>query len=529
MGFWERFGIGKKAASAPQVEAVDVAAVCAQAEADALQRVSGVVQEALERAQGPGMAGAYAFANAPYYQPTISPERRPYAPVSISTLRALADNYDILRACIEQLKREVAVVPIQVVSRTGKKDEAAKARIAQAQFLFSEDGPVGRASVPYDHFEQSMLEDSCVVGCAAIFHRRNRGGGWLDCDVIDAATIAIPLDSFGWEADGGLYEQWIQGQKVRTFTGDDISYDKLYAVSYQPYGRSPVEWLIHSVNRALRVDGWNLTWFTEGTTPADLLGLPEAWSADDVIKFTNWFDSLSGNTSARVKTRFVPGGTTRLGSKSGSDVDFTPQELWLLRRTCAIMGVQPASIGFTGEQYKVSQDESMHATSRFGVGVLLRLRKRRLDDILKRAGFGELETFIPEGETEKPKDRAAREQTEVQSGVRTINEVREARDLPPVEGGDTPLVQGTLKPLADVLEPPDPTSLPPDPLAQARADLKRWERKALTRFRESHSASCEFVSEHLPAALVSSLLADLPGQADPAAIKALFRAAEETL
>lgn len=124
------------------------------------------------------------------------------------------------------------------------------------------------------------------------------------------------------------------------------------------------------------------------------------------------------------------------------------------------MGVQPASIGFTGEQYKVSQDESMHSTSRFGGGVLLRLRKRRYDDILERAGFGDLHTVLPEEQTEKPVERATREEIEIRSGAKTINEVRSGHQLGTIEGGDTTLVATTLRPLSQALTPPEPNPTP---------------------------------------------------------------------
>jgi SPP1 gp7 family putative phage head morphogenesis protein len=459
-----------------------------------------VEQSGLSIATSPGSPDVFAFNNPQNYTVAQSPERRPKAQVTVSTLRALADNYDILRACIEHLKREVSTVPIVIASKSGDSSDATQKRIAQAQALFTLDGGVGRAQCDPEHFEQSFLEDAIVIGSPAIYHRYTRGGQWLWCDVIDAATIRPVTDSRGWEPEGGAYEQWIMGVKTGTFTARDISFDKLAAVSWQPYSRSPVEWLIHTVNRALRIDGWNLTWFTEGTTPADMISLPEQWTPEQIMTFTNWFNALNaGNTSERVKTKFVPSGATRLGAKSGADSDFTAQELWLLRRTCAILGVQPASIGFTGEQYKVSQDESMHATTQFGAGILLRLRKRRYDDILTRAGFGDLETVLPEKQTEKPKERAEREEIEIRSGKRTINEVRQADGLEAVEGGDQTLVASTLKPLTEALTPPptpDPGAPPapaPDP---ARTQLPAIRRKesldsAAARYRAAMQANCD--------------------------------------
>ena len=404
---------------------------------------------------------AYALNNPYFWSQPQTPERRPMAAVSLTTLRALADNYPILRACIEHLKREVATVHITIAHRAGDTSDATKARIKQAEQLFTISGAVGRAGSDPEHFEQAMLEDALVIGSPAIYNRYSRGGKWLWCDTIDAATIRPVVDSMGWEAEGGLYEQWISGMKVTTLTARDLSYDKLASVSWQPYSRSPVEWLLHTINTALRIESWNLTFFTEGSTVSDLLSVPEAWSAEEVIQFTSYWNALNtGNTAERLKTKFVPGGTSRLGSHSAKDTDWTPQQLWLLKVTCAVTGVQPASIGFTGDQYKVSQDESMHSTSRFGGGVLLRLRKRRYDDILERAGYGDLHTVLPEEQTEKPVERATREEIEIRSGAKTINEVRTGHQLGTIEGGDTTLVSGTLRPLSQALAIPEPNPTP---------------------------------------------------------------------
>ncbi len=45
-------------------------------------------------------------------------------------------------------------------------------------------------------------------------------------------------------------------------------------------------------------------------------------------------------------------------------------------------------------------------------------------------------------------------QTEIQTGVLTINERRKQKHRPAVEGGDNPLVNSTMMPLSRALNPP---------------------------------------------------------------------------
>ncbi len=50
--------------------------------------------------------------------------------------------------------------------------------------------------------------------------------------------------------------------------------------------------------------------------------------------------------------------------------------------------------------------------------------------------------------------------SQVTNGLRTVNEGREELDLNPIEGGDTPLIQGAMAPLERVMNPPAPPAAP---------------------------------------------------------------------
>lgn len=428
--------------------------------------------------------GAYGLDKPITFTTPQPPSRHPGSLVSVETLRLLADTYDILRDCINHLKKEVAATPFKIVPRNEEdKGQKTLARCKAAMTLFEREGAVGRNGQYYQHFESKIFEDVLVVGASAIYHRQNALGGWMDCDAIDSATIRPMIDTFGWSPEKDTdeaYEQWIYGVQVVRLSRIDLDYDGLYPRTQTPYFYSPVEWLINVVNGALRADSWNLTWLTDGNTPDEIYSLPAEWSVESVIQFAAWWDSLlSGNTIERRKSRFLPGGTGSVKNNSRKDQDFAVYELWLMRRTCAIFDVQPASIGFTGEQYKVTQDESMNATTQFGVGPLLKFRKNKLDDILFRAGYGDLQVVDANDEEDESEvtDTCARS---IETGQMTPNEARQRRGLKPVEGGDTLFVSSTLVPLEQAIAPPepmpDPTN-PDDPNPEKPPKTARVERK----------------------------------------------------
>lgn len=444
----------------------------------------------------------------------MAPTRRPDSPVTVSTLVKLADTYDVLRDCIQHLKREVTAVPIEISVKDGKTPSGrAEERIAKAMNFLSRKGGIGGIGVSRSEFEGKLLEDLLVIGAAAVWYHPTVGGSVYQCLAIDAATIRPASDAYGFPADPP-YEQWIQGMKTGDYDYSQLSYTGLpiNANSRSLYYKSPVEWLINVVNSALRADQWNREWLVSGNTPADMIAMPPEWSPDQVIQWADYWDSkLSGETKERVKTKFLPAGSQKVGSNTRKDQDFQEFELWLLRRTCACMGVQPASIGFAGEQYKVSQNDSMESTSAFGAGVILEWRKAFYDDLLERLGFPDLEVLNINAREEKIAERAQRNSTLVSGAIKTPNEARQDEGLEPIEGGDTLFISSTLRPLEQALEPPEPPAMPgakptaananepdEDDKQDRAAALRLYEKKSINRVKAGKPAFCSFESEYLP-------------------------------
>ena len=402
-----------------------------------------------------------------------APTRRPGSSVSLLTLRALSDNYDVLRSCIQHLKREVMAVPLQVVAKEPKDtSRKTKSAIVDTTAFLTTRGGLGGIGATRTEFESALLDDLCIIGVAATYYQPTLGGGIYQVQAIDAATIRPRVDAFGWPGPGeAAYEQWVLGILIRGFTRDEMDFRgaPTNTRTYTPYPASPVEWLINCINSAVRADDWNRQWLINGNTPADLIALPKEWSPQMIRDFVDYWDAtLAGDSANRQKTKFVPSGSEKVGSNTRKDQDFEVFELWLLRRTCAIMGVQPASIGFAGEQYKVSQQDSMQSTSHFGAGVLLEWRKTFYDDLFRRMGYEGIEAQNVSAREEDATERAGRNFVLTGVPVKTINEARGDEGLDPIDGGDVLLVPYGTIPLDQALQPPtDPNA---DPNAKGAGD-----------------------------------------------------------
>lgn len=440
----------------------------------------------------------YAFDNPFIYSQPHSPRMRPRTKIDLETLRRLADTYDVMRSCINHLKTEVQAVPIKLVAKDAKDDSPSTKRAIEdaMAWLDTRAGGLGGFGLVRRHFEDQIFEDALVIGAFAAHIQTTRAGRPYQVVSVDSATIKPKVDPFGWQHPEDAYEQWVQGVNVRpSISMEELIYDGMYPVSSTPYYRSPVEWLVGVTISALKADEWNRTWLTDGNTPDQLIAVPKEWTPGQLQEYAAYFDAmLSGEMADRRKARIVPDGTKPVWTQSRKDADFQQFELWLMRRTCSIFGVQPASIGYAGEQYKVSQEESLSATSQFGVGRLLAMRADLYNDLLERLGYSGLQLVnVTEGE-EEPGERTERLAKAVGGPWMTPNEARKVDGLEPIDGGDE--LVGTAK--EDEFDEGDggmPDDDDQDDDEQRAADLRRWERKALSRLREHSAPGCDFESE----------------------------------
>jgi hypothetical protein len=451
---------------------------------------------------------AYAIDNPYAFAVPQSPRKRPMASVDTFTLRSIADTYDIVRALIEHLKREVFSVPIEVVPLDNNDDsEATKARCKEARSWFDTEGGLGGFGVRRQQFESEIIEDCLVIGASAIFYTTNRIGTLLSCKALDSATIRPRIDNYGWMDEVWPYEQWIMGTVTTKFKQTQLRYDGINSRTWSPYFASPLEWLLGPIISGMKADEWNREWLVSGNAPGDdVYTLPAELTPDQVTLYIQVFDEImSGNTMERRKVRFLPSGSERLSPGTRKDQEFQAFELWLLKRICSVFGVQPASIGYSGEQYKVSQENSMRQTSQFGAGALLEYRKAQYDDILHKNGFGDLEVINVEDAYEDPGERATRLKTLIDGGIYTQNEARNIEGKDPHPDGDELKEINKPEPVVAGGGGKTPNSQKTSADRTALAEMRQWERNMVNRLKRGRGIDHSFVYTDHP---VMALLED---------------------
>jgi hypothetical protein len=316
------------------------------------------------------------------YQPgrNLVATPRAYEPITFAVLRNLCATYDVARVAIEARKDEargwewdVRPRPLKGLTLDEQKARSAGFRDEVTRvtgFLMSpnQEDDFGTWLVQY-------LEDLFSIDAPTIYLRSTRGGDLYAAEIVDGSTIRVLIDDYGrlptlgatapiptphlhnWQqmADAivcsvcnwpAAYGQVIFGVSRTYFPAYELVYEPYHQDPTSPYGSPPMEWVLMSVNRALRRQSLDLSNFTEGTLPISYYKLPEGWTPGQIEEMQQIFDTLlAGDDLARARVRFVPGGTgagpERINPEPTTDV-----EKWLMHITAAAFGTSAFELGF---------------------------------------------------------------------------------------------------------------------------------------------------------------------------------------
>ena len=506
------------------------------------------------------------------YQPgrNLISAPRAYEPTSFAALRRLCDNYDVARLAIEARKDEargwewdIRVRPIPGMKREDQKARAAEFRTELETvrgFLLTpnQEDDFGTWLTMY-------LEDLFAIDAATLYLRPTRGGQLYGAEVVDGATIRPIVDAYGRVPEPPLpaYGQTIKGVTWTYFTRDELLYAPYHQSATSPYGFPPMEWILLTVNRALRRQTLDLSRYTEGTLPVAFYRVPKEWNNSQLAELQTIFDDLlAGSDLLRSRVRFVPGGEGT-GLEPINPEPSTDVERWLMHLTAAAYGTSAYELGFepsgSGLGGAGFGEASAHSTERRGSKPLAAHVKGILDFLIaQHMGRPELEFVWRDlGHSADLLAQAQRDEIYWKIGARGTDEIREdVLGLDPIGLGPTVfdpklgvvLVSDVLAgamtgeaPIAGedavgtpaIQKPasaaPGETTVgaaipPPQTVTMAKAaELRRWRTKALRSVKDGRDPA-RFASDLLSTDEVAAISAGLAAASDAAAVRSLFDA-----
>lgn len=452
----------------------------------------------------------------PYYLKTPrleTPKKNNETNVPYKILRQFSVVYPIARACINYRKSQVTQLDWTIAPINPDED---KQRDTKELVRFFEK-PYGSSS-RFRRLVDIMVEDLMVIDAVALYLDR-QGSGLTGLVPIDPTTIKVRVDSMGRtpEAPEIAYEQWINGKVQAEMTVEEMIYDYMNPRSNSPYGLSPLESLVTTVNTALRTATYNSDYLTKGNIPEGFVELKEtlASSPDDVRKWQEYFDLLLEGRNRGLKV--VPEGANYTPTKKPEDMSFERFESWLLQTTCAVFGVPPEEIGFTANTNRATADAQREVSVDRGLKPLARFLQEIFSRVVQEEfGYEDLEFKFTNLDPVDEEAEINKMEKDIKLGIRSVDEIRQERGLEPI--GLSHYVEGNVTSAERVMNPPEvptfePTVEPKEEKEESpeekedkmKGDLIKWRNKCFADLKRGREEFRGFESELIPESVVEEI------------------------
>lgn len=385
---------------------------------------------------------------------------RSFTEIGFDELRALAKHHDITRLAIETRKDQMEVLDwtIRPIDQKHPKQDAPGRIATLTEFWRRPDG-----YRPFGTWLRELLEDLLVIDAPTLEVRRQRDGAICGLDVIDGATIKVLIDETGRtpRPPAPAFEQVIHGRpwalaadglaarddddKAVPLTTQQLIYMPRNVRPGQVYGFAPVEQIITIINIGLRRQTQQLQYFTEGNVPAGLLNAPDNWTVEQIRQFQQWFDEiLSGNTGERTKLIWGPAGSKYQAFKDPPKKDEFDD--YLVRVVSYAFSLPPSAL--VPQVNRATAATAQEAALSEGLAPLSRWVKRLIDNVIQdRMGHRDLEFEWASQKSIDTADQATILDKYVRDGIYSLNEARDQLGLPPIDGGEEPMIYTTQGPI----------------------------------------------------------------------------------
>lgn len=360
--------------------------------------------------------------------------------LTFADLRTAA-NYDMVRVIIENVKDQVCRMPINVRLRRlpGETAKEYAARQPDKKIVQDLTDLIDHPNSDDDRgsFMRKLMEDMLVIDAPAVLFRTTKSNKLIELRAIDGATLTRYIDEQGYtpQAPSPAYAQLWYGIPMVELSTDQLLYAARNIPTYRLYGISPVEQAITWIRIGAERLKFQMSYYTEGTIPDAIQVVAPGVPVDKISEAQTWMVSdLAGMLGKRRQLRMIQG-----FSPDGKDQILFPKEAlltdqtddFLIRCLCFAFGTSPQRLmrmmnRATAEQADTSADkEGLEPWLDWATnGVWNKIIQQKL-------GFADYEATFEEDRTVDPKEQAEIDASDVNTGIRTRNQVREDRGLEP--------------------------------------------------------------------------------------------------
>jgi hypothetical protein len=389
--------------------------------------------------------------------------------VPFKTLRAAADQIDIIRRCVEVIKSKLVGLDFDIVlgQDAGEKIQAknggdhVRAMVTAREELTEEidrirtfwENPDKANGLTFTDWLMIALEETLVIDALAIWPQKTVGGELYGLQILDGATIKPLLDDRGMRpmAPAPAFQQILYGfprsefsansddpQADGEFTCDDLAYLVRNRRTTSVYGQSPVERSLPLADIYLRRQQWIRAEYTDGVIPAMMFETDATWGTNpDLLRaYENILnDDLAGQTEQRKRARLLPTGLKAVMDEGYGEKFKDTLDNFLIESICGHFGVQPTEIGYNpkgglgGAGFEAGKAGNAEA---LGAQPLIQWLNKMLTNLSYAylAMPRELEFRLMPSKRQDDESSARKHQIEIISAAKTVNEGRAELGLP---------------------------------------------------------------------------------------------------
>ena len=388
------------------------------------------------------------------------------------TLRAAADQIDILRRCIEVTKAKILGLDWditlgedaaeKIISEIG----GARVRAMQtARDNYTED--ISRVRQFWEQPDRAngllfydwlniALEEILVLDAWAIWPQKTVGDDLYGLQILDGSTIKPLIDDRGMRPmpPYSAYQQILFGfprseftaptESETTdgeFTSDELAYLIKNRRTTSVYGYGPTERALPLADIYLRRQQWIRAEYTDGVTPELMMKTDANFGNNpDLLRaYENIFNSdLAGQTEQRKRVRLLPVGMEPIQFDGYGEKFKDTLDDYLVNSICGHYGVQPSEIGFSpkgglgGSGFQLGQAESSEVLGAIPLANWVAKMITQLSYVFLGMPR-ELEFKFMESGREDTESNARTADINIKSGTLTLNEARSRSGLPLIE------------------------------------------------------------------------------------------------
>ena len=365
-----------------------------------------------------------------------------------ANLRRFAET-PIARKAINTIKDRIAGMAWRIQPRRGRSLEespsrgdfttdgltmlpSAAERIAALTLNFEQPNPQDS----FRSFIEQVLEDVLVGGFGAIeLDLTGDPTRPLTMWPVDGGSIRIRTDWDGNPASPHYVQQTlfnVDPEKVVTLTDEELSYIRLNARSYTPFGLGKLEVAFETIHEFLCAHRFASRLASNSVVQYALwLQNLSPQHHERLIRW--WQDEIEG--TGRVPILTVENKPEVLRFAGGTDADLRLQwQEFLIRIIADAFDLPPMLLGLERDVNRNTATTQYDDAFRTAVVPVARLIAEHLtrDAISKRLGWDDLEFVFTDVDAPNELEQAQIQQILIGCGVLTINEVRRTRGLPPL-------------------------------------------------------------------------------------------------